>query len=52
MEIKKDEYLLKFAPEMMETTYAWCKGAKFTEICEISETPIFFEFSCMFLSHF
>lgn len=41
MEIKKDEFLLKFAPEMMETTYAWCKGAKFTEICELSETPIF-----------
>jgi len=41
MEIKKDEFLLKFAPEMMETTYAWCKGAKFNEICEISETPIF-----------
>ena len=37
IELKKEEYVLKFAPEMMETTYKWCQGAKFSEICEISE---------------
>ena len=38
IEIKKEEYLQKFAPDMMEITYKWCQGAKFVEICEISET--------------
>lgn len=38
IELNKEEYLQKFAPEMMEITYKWCQGAKFTEICEISES--------------
>lgn len=37
IEIKKEDYIQKLAPEMMEVTFAWCKGAKFTEICDISE---------------
>lgn len=37
IEIKKEEYMLKFAPEMMEITLKWCQGAKFSEICEISD---------------
>lgn len=37
IEIKKEEYIQKFAPEMMEITFKWCQGGKFTEICELSE---------------
>lgn len=37
IEIKKEEYVQKFAPEMMEVTYKWCQGSKFTEIVEASE---------------
>lgn len=29
IEMNKEEYVLKFAPEMMEITYKWCQGAKF-----------------------
>lgn len=32
------EYLSTFTPQMMETTYAWCTGASFTEICKIANT--------------
>lgn len=38
IEIKKEEYLQKFTPDMMEITMKWCQGAKFSEICEISDT--------------
>lgn len=38
IDMKKEEYVKKFAPEMMEITYSWCQGAKFSEICEMSET--------------
>lgn len=38
VEIDKEEYVAKFAPEMMEITWRWCQGAKFREICEISDT--------------
>ena len=38
IEIKREDYLQKFAPDMMEITMKWCQGAKFTEICEISES--------------
>lgn len=37
IELKREDYLQKFAPDMMELTMKWCQGAKFTEICEISE---------------
>ena len=37
IDIKKEEYLQKFAPDMMEITHKWCSGAKFVEICEISD---------------
>lgn len=38
IELNKEEYLQKFAPDMMEITQRWCQGAKFTEICELSES--------------
>ena len=38
VELVKDEYVAKFAPDMMEITMHWCKGGKFREICEMSDT--------------
>jgi ATP-dependent RNA helicase DOB1 len=38
IEVKKEEYLQKFAPEMMEITLKWCQGATFAEVCELSDT--------------
>ena len=29
VEIDKQEYAAKFAPEMMDITYRWCQGASF-----------------------
>ena len=38
IEVDKKEYLQKFAPDMMLITMKWCEGAKFTEICELSDS--------------
>lgn len=38
IDLDKEDYLLKFAPELMEITMKWCEGASFREICEISES--------------
>ncbi|KAG9303555.1 hypothetical protein G9A89_018451 [Geosiphon pyriformis] len=32
--VDEKEYVQKFHPDMMEIVYAWCKGAKFSEICK------------------
>lgn len=37
IELNKEDYLQKFAPEMMLITMKWCQGARFVEICEISD---------------
>mmetsp|Transcript_7991 Transcript_7991/g.13409 ORF Transcript_7991/g.13409 Transcript_7991/m.13409 type:complete len:294 (-) Transcript_7991:23-904(-) len=37
IELKKEDYLLKFSPDMMEITMAWCNGSSFQEVCEISD---------------
>ena len=37
IDIKKEDYLQKFVPDMMEITQKWCQGAKFSEVCDISE---------------
>jgi len=34
--IDVEEYVQKFSPHMMEVTFAWCKGAKFSEICHMT----------------
>jgi len=31
------EYLKRFQPQMMELVYAWCKGAKFSDICKMTD---------------
>jgi len=35
--IDPDEYIQKFSPHMMEVVYSWCKGAKFSEICGMTD---------------
>jgi len=35
--INVEEYSQKFSPHMMEVTFAWCKGAKFSEICHMTD---------------
>lgn len=35
--IEVEDYVAKFAPHMMDIVYAWCKGAKFSEICKMTD---------------
>jgi ATP-dependent RNA helicase DOB1 len=37
MELNEEEYVLSFSPVLMNVTYAWCNGAKFHEICKMTE---------------
>ncbi|ODV78330.1 antiviral helicase [Suhomyces tanzawaensis NRRL Y-17324] len=37
IEIVEKEYVESFRPELMEVTYAWCKGASFTQICKMTD---------------
>lgn len=37
IEIVEKEYVEEFRPELMEVTYAWCKGASFTQICKMTD---------------
>lgn len=37
IEIDVERFVDSFAPTLMEVTYAWCKGAKFIEICKMTE---------------
>eukprot|EP01129_Flabellula_baltica_P006607 TRINITY_DN2487_c0_g3_i1.p1 TRINITY_DN2487_c0_g3~~TRINITY_DN2487_c0_g3_i1.p1 ORF type:complete len:1028 (-),score=306.38 TRINITY_DN2487_c0_g3_i1:34-3093(-) len=39
MEIDPDDYVAKFKPDLMEMSRAWCQGATFPEVIEI--TPIY-----------
>ncbi len=32
-----EEYVTSFKPDMMEVLYAWSKGAKFREICKMTD---------------
>nr|WCZ58663.1 exosome RNA helicase MTR4 [Seculamonas ecuadoriensis] len=34
--IDVDEYVQSFRPAMMELVFAWCKGAKFADICKMT----------------
>jgi ATP-dependent RNA helicase DOB1 len=35
--VKVDEYVNKFKPDMMEITFEWCNGASFSDICKMTE---------------
>jgi ATP-dependent RNA helicase DOB1 len=37
IEMDEDEYISSFNPELMQVTYAWCHGAKFHEICKMTD---------------
>ncbi|ABN67937.2 Dead-box family helicase required for mRNA export from nucleus [Scheffersomyces stipitis CBS 6054] len=37
IEIIEKDYVESFRPELMEVTYAWCKGASFTQICKMTD---------------
>lgn len=37
IEITDQEYVELFRPELMEVTFAWCKGALFTQICKMTD---------------
>lgn len=37
IDIVEKEYVEQFRPELMEVTYAWCKGATFTQICKMTD---------------
>ncbi len=32
----EEEYVASFKPELMDAVFAWCNGAKFSEICKVS----------------
>ncbi|GAN05553.1 ATP dependent RNA helicase [Mucor ambiguus] len=37
MNIEEQAYLEKFKPELMDVVFAWCQGAKFSQICKMTE---------------
>lgn len=37
IEMVEKEYVESFRPELMEVTYAWSKGASFTQICKMTD---------------
>ncbi|KAI9020835.1 rRNA-processing arch domain-containing protein [Phycomyces nitens] len=37
MSIDEDEYVEKFKPQLMDVVFAWCQGAKFFQICKMTE---------------
>ena len=32
-----EEYVARFQPQLMEVVYAWCTGAKFSEVCKLTD---------------
>lgn len=37
LELNEQDYIEKFRPELMDVVYAWCKGAKFSKICKMTD---------------
>jgi len=35
--IDMEQYMQQFSPHMMEVTYSWAKGAKFKDICSMTD---------------
>lgn len=35
--IVEDEYVASFKPELMDAVFSWCNGAKFSEICKMTD---------------
>ena len=36
MPLDETEYVTSFKPQMMEVCWAWCRGAKFVDICSMN----------------
>ncbi|ORE02182.1 antiviral helicase [Rhizopus microsporus var. microsporus] len=36
MNLDEEEYVGKFKPELMDVVFAWCQGAKFSQICKMT----------------
>lgn len=37
MNLDEEAYLAKFKPELMDVVFAWCQGAKFSQICKMTD---------------
>jgi len=37
IQIDPEEYVNQFQPQMMDVVFQWCKGAKFAEICKMTD---------------
>lgn len=37
IDIKEEDYISQFKPDLMDVTYEWCKGRSFMDICKMSE---------------
>lgn len=35
LEVNEEDYVASFKVGLMEAVHAWCKGAKFSEICKV-----------------
>ncbi|KAI9008179.1 rRNA-processing arch domain-containing protein [Gaertneriomyces semiglobifer] len=35
--LDEEEYVQSFRPELMDVVYAWCQGAKFSQICKMTD---------------
>ncbi|RKP26080.1 rRNA-processing arch domain-containing protein [Syncephalis pseudoplumigaleata] len=37
LEIDEEEYIASFRPELMDVVYAWCNGAKFSQVIKLTD---------------
>ena len=37
IELDEEEYLQGFSPDLMQVTFEWARGAKFSDVCKITE---------------
>ncbi|GAA5965554.1 hypothetical protein JCM8115_001572 [Rhodotorula mucilaginosa] len=37
MTVVEDEYVASFKPQLMDAVFAWCNGAKFSDICKMTD---------------
>lgn len=37
LNVDEEDYVNSFRPELMDVVYAWCKGAKFSQLCKLTE---------------
>lgn len=37
LELDEDEYVDQFKPYLMDVVHEWCKGATFSQLCEMTD---------------